>query len=343
MSYPYALGIDLHKRTSCWTLVDSNRSMVWSKKEVPVSRAGMEAAIATLPVPTKGLPVALEPTCGWRWVTDTLEAAGLLPHIANPYRLRLIADSTQKTDAADSRILAEFLSLGYLPESYRAPDDIERLRNLVRGRVYLVQVRASLKSRLQSLAVSRGLPPLRTRSPKALTTLAQHPDFEFHELLLLLKEYTAHISVFDKAIEQETKQNKTAQLLMTMPSIGRITALAIVAEVGSFARFPTHKHLGSFAGLVPSEHSSGETIRRGHITKTGSKLLRTMLIEAALRVKEDTAPLLYAFYLRVKNERGAMKARTALARKMLGIMWHMVKNNTPFDPSYSTAKREDLV
>ncbi len=122
MAYPYALGIDLHKRTSCWTLVDSDRSLVWSK-EVPVTRTGIEAAIAVLPVPVKALPVALEPTCGWRWVTDTLAAAGLAPHIANPYRLRLIAESKKKTDTADSRILAEFLSLGYLPESYRAPDD----------------------------------------------------------------------------------------------------------------------------------------------------------------------------------------------------------------------------
>lgn len=342
MSYSYALGIDLHKRTSCWTLVDANRSVVWSK-EVPVTRRGVEAAISALPVPVKRLPFALEPTCGWRWVTDTLETAGLAPHIANPYRLRLIAESKKKTDAADARILAEFLCLGYLPESYRAPDAIERLRNLVRGRMYLVHCRASLKSRLQSLAVSRGLEPLRPRSPSALATLAAHPDFEFHELLHLLKEYTAHISVFDKVIEQETRLNKTAQLLMTIPSVGRITALAIVAEVGSFVRFPTPRRLASFAGLVPSEHSSGDTVRRGSITKTGSKLLRTLLIEAALRIKPETAPNLYMFYLRIKKERGAMKARTALARKMLVIMWHMIKHHTPFDPSYSTAKREDLV
>ncbi len=343
MSYPYALGIDLHKRTSCWTLVDSDRQLVWSKEEVPVSRAGVEAAMAALPVPVTGLPFAIEPTCGWRWVTDLLEARGLAPHIANPYRLRLIAESRKKTDAADSRILAEFLGLGYLPESYRCSDDIERLRNLIRGRAYLVQCRASLKSRLQSMVVSRGLEPLRNRSPKALTTLAKHPDFEFHESLVLLKEYTAHISVFDKTIDKEARGNETAQVLMTMPSVGRITALAIVAEVGLFSRFPTARQLASFAGLVPSEHSSGDTIRRGAITKTGSKLLRTTIIEAALRIREESAPDLYAFYLRIKKERGAMKARTALARKMLVIMWHMVKNNTSFDPSYSTAKREDLV
>src|SRR5680860_1028220 len=122
MPYSYALGIDLHKKKSTWKLVDSNRSVIWSKT-VLCQPESLELALRRLPISAVKLPVALEPTCGWRWVSQLLEKGGCDVHIANPYKFRVIADSRQKTDEEDAKTLAEFLQLGYLPESWRAPDE----------------------------------------------------------------------------------------------------------------------------------------------------------------------------------------------------------------------------
>lgn len=117
---------------------------------------------------------------------------------------------------------------------------------------------------------------------------------------------------------------------MTFPGVGIITALTIVAEVDGFERFSSGKKLASFAGLLPRQRSSGETIKYGSITHAGSPALRTVLVETAMRIRVDTAPELYAFVHRLTANSKAKKARVALARKILCIMWKMVTTNTPY-------------
>lgn len=329
----HTLGIDLHKRTSTWKLLDSNRKVVCTKV-VDCQIKDIEQALKSLPVTCVGLPVAIEPVCGWRWVTKFLEEKGCDNHITNPFKLRLIADSKQKTDDADAKVLAEFLSLGYLPESWKAPDEVERWRQLVRVRTSLVQGRTRVKNQINSLLTAEYPRVAKQKLPD---------DTKFKELHSLIEEYTIHIHTFDKEITEIVKSNHICQLFLSLPSVGPITALTIMAEVGDFTRFKDASHLASFAGLVPSQRSSGDTVRYGHIVKTGSKLLRSTLVETALRFREHHDAHLNDFLVRVQKQRGKMRGRVALAHKLLTIMYAMVKKDMMFITSCDITKSGDLV
>jgi transposase len=327
--YQHALGIDLHKRTSTWKLVNSKREVVWSRT-VSCKPELLSATARSLPVTVSNLPIAIEPTCGWRWVSSLLEKEGGDLHIAHPYKLRLIADSSRKTDEEDAKILAEFLQMGYLPESWKAPDEVESWRRLIRTRVAFVQSRTRLKNQAESILTSLG-------------PVSKPDNLELLEIVSLVENHTNHIHNLEKTIRKIAEEQPIAKLLMTIPSVGVITAVSILAEVGDFSRFTSAPKLASYAGLVPSERSSGESVRHGRITKEGSKLLRTVVIETAIRFRPAHSLTLNEFFLRIKKNKGAMRARVALARKLLVIMWTMVKNNQPFASSHDTVKMSDLV
>jgi transposase len=268
-------------------------------------------------------------------------------HIANPTKTRLIAESRMKHDALDARMLAELLKSGFLPEAYRAPDDIDRVRMLVRERTFFVQMRTSVKNRMHGILTRRGLHTAKHNpvGKAGAKEIRAGDDPELAGLLRLSEELTAHIEPLDARISKTVRITPHAKLLTTMPSIGDITALTVYAEIGDFSRFSTPNKLAAYAGLVPSQRSSGDRVRTGRITKAGSALLRTTLVEAAFRIrpsKNDDRP--YGFYDRVRVNSGAMRARVALARKMLTIMWYMAKHNIPYQPllSESTRKWDDL-
>lgn len=117
------LGIDLHKASSTWIVLDRERN-VRPKKTIPCTPHHVEAGIALLPFDPSSIEAVIEPVCAWRWFSDTLEKHGMRVRIANPLKTRLIAESRMKHDTLDALMLAELLKSGYLPEAYRAPDDV---------------------------------------------------------------------------------------------------------------------------------------------------------------------------------------------------------------------------
>jgi transposase len=144
------LGIDLHKASSTWVLLDPDRKVL-KKPIVPCSPPFVKAAVRSLPIDPTLISAAVEPVCGWRWFAALLEEHGIDVHVGNPLKTRLIAESRLKHDALDARMLAELLRSGFLPESYRAPDDIRLIRELVRERTFLMFVRTSVKNRLHGV------------------------------------------------------------------------------------------------------------------------------------------------------------------------------------------------
>jgi transposase len=145
-------------------------------------------------------------------------------------------------------------------------------------------------------------------------------------------DFDRRVAPFNEKLSEMFEEYPQTKLLMTFPGVGIVTALTIIAEVDDFARFSSGKKLASFAGLVPRQRSSGETIRFGAITHAGSAPLRTVLVETAMRIRASNAPELYAFIQRLAPVCGAKKARVALARKILCIMWKMATTNTPYRP-----------
>ena len=114
--------------------------------------------------------------------------------------------------------------------------------------------------------------------------------------------------------------------LMPIPGIGITVAATVVAEVWDVSRFNTSDQLCSWAGLTPSEHSSADHVRRGHISKQGSRWVRWVMVEAATHALRD--PELRQLFLRVAKRRGVKIARVAVARRLLTLAFHALRSET---------------
>lgn len=344
------LGIDLHKRTQTWVaLADNGTDVLFTKEFTVTPEAIRQGILYVQKLAADKIVAAIEPTCGWIWVVPLLRESGMEVHISNPRKVKAIADSMQKTDKNDATMLARLVRTGLMYESSEVTPAIQALRALVRERVFLVRLRASMKCRLESVVTRSGrhLIAGTLSSKKGQVALLEQGTPEWSRSLSVIADLSMYISMLDKEIAIQAKQ-PIPKLLMTLPGIGVITAVSVWAEVGDFGRFPSPDKLCAFAGLVPTERSSGGVQRLGHITKTGSNILRYMLVEAALRVRDtDKSSVLYQFYKTIKTTRGAMRARVALARKILSISWYMVKKNEKYQQrlvlSAHTPTRGDLV
>jgi transposase len=164
-----------------------------------------------------------------------------------------------------------------------------------------------------------------------LRTVAVRP---YHRRILddsleLLDQLTAHMHAYDKLLAAETARRPQARLLTTIPGIGPYSALVILAEIDDIERFPSAKHLCSYAGLVPSTRSSGGHIHHGPITKEGSPWLRTVMVEAAQMVVRFS-PTLAIYRDRIAAKHGRNAAKVAVARKLLTAVFWMLRRQEPY-------------
>jgi transposase len=121
-----------------------------------------------------------------------------------------------------------------------------------------------------------------------------------------------------------------------VPGIGYFTALLIISEIGDVGRFPDDRHLASYAGLVPSVHSSGGKTRYGGITKEGSPWLRWSLQESA-QVAIRHSPHFHGYYRRIAWKKGHQRAVTGVARHMVTIVYAMLRSNQPYRENQDTS------
>src|SRR5262249_52580644 len=138
----------------------------------------------------------------------------------------------------------------------------------------------------------------------------------------------------DRRIATLARTDPTMQLLATAPSVGPITASAVVATVDDITRFPSAHQFEAFLGLVPGERSSGEKRRIGRITKAGNSRVRYLLVEAGwriLRTKGDETAALRAWALGIAARRGKRIAAVAVARRLAGILYAMWRDGAPYD------------
>lgn len=327
------LGVDLHKKTQTWVLLNEEDDIPVFSRDYTVSPS--EVIRACKDIGKFGnIVAAIEPVCGWQWQVVLMREAGLTVHVSNPRKTVAIAKSLQKTDKNDALTLALLVRTGLLYESMEVSSETRKLRSLVRERSFLVQLRASMQCRLEGVVTREGkhLMNTSTSSKKGTEEILSGANHEWKRSVHMKGDITKYIDQIELELRQET-QTPLMKILTTIPGVGMITALTWVAEIGDFSLFKTPEKLCAFAGLVPTERSSAGVQRLGHITKAGSTHLRYMTVEAAMHIRnEPKTEKLYAFYEKIKSKKGAMCARVALGRKILAIAWHMVKKNEPYTP-----------
>ena len=144
--------------------------------------------------------------------------------------------------------------------------------------------------------------------------------------LQLIDTISQEVKGLDQQIKLCFRDHPALPRLLPIPGIGMLAASTVIAEVWDVTRFRRPEELCSWAGLTPTERSSAEHIRRGHISKQGSRWLRWMMVEAATnRCTHD--PHLRAFEIGIARRRGPKIARVALARRLLTLCFYALRDD----------------
>jgi transposase len=206
------------------------------------------------------------------------------------------------------------------------------VRQLLVDRHQLVQARTRIKNRLQALMLSQGV-----QKKRKLWTAAGRAELEKLELLpyaavrrerllAALDQVEAEIAGLNRQVEEEVKRRPAAMRLRTHPGVGPVTALAMVLTLGPAERFGSAKQVGSYFGLIPSEHSSGGRQQLGRISKQGNSFLRFLLVEAGQTAVRYDAEL-GRFYRRLAVRKHRALAKVAVARKLAMRLYLMLRED----------------
>jgi len=136
-------------------------------------------------------------------------------------------------------------------------------------------------------------------------------------------------------------KKENIRILMSVPGIGFISAVTILAEIGDFRDFEKPEKLAAWCGLVPSVYQSADKLITGKITKHGSRHLRWILVEVAQTVARCGSPKLKRFFLRIMERKGFKVAIVALARKILCILHHLLMNQETYEDE--ATKKEAMI
>jgi len=277
-----------------------------------------------------GPEVALEACYGWYWAADLLRAEGCQVHLVHP--LGLHWDSRRvKNDVKDATELAKRLWRNDLPESWVAPGEVRQLRELVRYRAKLVALRTSAKAQVHAVMAKVGvLPSLGDMfGPGGQELLARMPFEGAYKLRVeslrgLLEVFDREVAVVEAEIHHQLRDHHGYRAVQALHGVGPIKAAIFVAEIGDVNRFPSARHLCSWAGMTPKLHESDLTSHRGKITKQGSTIVRWAAVESVVRYHggEPIAPA----YNRIAERRGKMIARVAAGRRLLTLVYYGLRD-----------------
>jgi transposase len=319
------VGIDLHRRRSVIVRVDEHGG-----HSAPV-RIDNDAATLAAEVAKAGVhpEVVLEATYGWYWAVDVLQEIGATVHLAHPLGLNW-GHRRRKDDVVDATDLVDMLRLGRLPEAWIAPPAIRELREMVRYRAKLVCLRSGLKAQVHAVLAKEGVHvPVSdlfgVAGQRLLDEVALGRAYtvRVESLRDLIEVYDRQVDIADREVRAALDGHSGWRAIQAIPGVGPVLGAVFVAEIGDVQRFPTARHLCSWAGLTPSHHESDTTVVTGHITKQGSRLVRWAAVEAA----QKTGDFLRTDYRRIAERRNNRKiARVAVARKIVTLVYYGLRD-----------------
>jgi len=333
------VGLDVHRKSVVATVLDEGGQVVQQAKFGPTDRELVEF-LDQLPGRQK---IALEACSMWQHYFDAARSTGAEVVLSDPFKTRLIAKTNRKTDRVDSQALATLLRLDSLPSVFAPPPEIRALRSIVRERVFYRRKTTSMMMRIYHELIARGIEYedrilVHRRKREVLRKLGLPLVDRGLDAIRAMEETT---KLLDGAIEEAWEASSDAQLLSTIPGVGKLTSVALVAFLCPIERFGSEEGVGSYVGLVPSTYQSGEHLYHGHLKRDSNGLLRTLLVEASwthrLRCRRGSVAKIAR---RVSRRGGKGRGSIAAAHKLLKIIHAMLKRKEPFRvdaPGPSTA------
>jgi transposase len=330
------VGVDLHKCTVTLTAVDAageiNRLKISTK-----STGKIEAWLRGLPGPVH---LAVEACPFVEWFIDRFRPCVARIDIADATELSNRRGKRRKTDWNDSLDIAVRLSRGDCPLGYIADAELMQLRKLGRHWRHLSRLLSRAKHSMKSLLNAANI-----RGPKFDGAAAQRWLLANRDLLGRVQQQTfadfidvvmlteRHRERLRREIIFATRSERFAPivgLLLSVPGIGEIWAAIIAAEIGPFDRFPNADTLEFWVGLTADLKESAGRTQSGNITKAGSVTLRWALCQAAVTLCQCDARQ-EAIRQRLVRRIGKPKANVAMGRRLLRILYAMVRDGQAFE------------
>lgn len=360
--YSKYVGLDVHAETIAIAVADGDRrSEARALGTIPNDPSAIKRALRKIGKFDEMLVCYEAGPCGYG-VYWQMHELGADCEVVAPTLIPVRSGDRVKTDRRDAMKLARLLRSGELVAAWVPDRAHEALRNLVRSRACAKKDERRSKNRLSKFLLRMGMrPPKQGKSFGAkycewlgtlLPSFAQSSDRitfeEYHAEWMHQRDRVLRIEQhIGAAIEQlPAEQRAVFDALCALRGVAQTVAITALAEVGSFARFESPRQLMAYAGLVSAEYSSGSSVRRGGITKTGNTFLRHCVAESAwsyqrssvaglvvrrrrqhtsvgiVRIAERADKRLSARYRHlIAKGKPSQKAATAVARELLGFMW----------------------
>jgi len=323
------IGVDLHKTNfqCCYLCDGKNEFRRYSLSGLEVFRKGLNQTDR----------IALESTGNSRWFRNQIKDLVGEVVVVNPRQFKVISDSTRKTDKGDSELLAFYLHKGMLPEVRMKDEYTSQIKSLCNTSDKLVKLRTALKNKIHNILNAHGIVSKREdfSSEKGLRKALSYPlnDMAKTELEVIVSQIR-HLNEGIKKLEAQIKDKgqhlKGFENITSIKGIGPKSGTILLSVIGDIDHFPSQKKLDAYFGIVPRVRNSSDHIHHGRITKQGSKLGRTTLVQCTL-IAVRYSPYLRDFYLRLKHRKGSGKAIIATSRKLLGIIYQTLKNDWVFE------------
>lgn len=329
------IGLDLGKTSSQVCIQTEDGELI--ERRIKTEREQFAKVFGQRP-PSR---ILVEASTESEWVAGYLETLGHEVIVADPNFAPMYATRSKKikTDKRDARALCEACRLGAYRKAHRTSAAQRHIRAQLSVRESLVGTRTKYIVLIKSLLSREGW---RMRSGSSHTfgervkglPLSMELLEEIDPLLILLETLNEQIAEADRKLVELVESDGAVKLLTSVPGVGKVTATAFVAAIDEVARFDSAKGVRSYFGLVPREFSSGEKQKRGGISKAGSKRIRSLLVEVAwgimCRKSESGTEELRTWAMNIAQRRGRKIAAVALARKLAGILYAMLRDGTEF-------------
>jgi len=320
------IGCDYHPSFQQIAFVETETGELGERRLV--HREEAEQFYGKLREQSAAVRVGMEASGHARWFERLLQDFGFELWVGNAAEIRTKRVRKQKTDRQDAQLLLRLMLEDRFPRIWVPDAENRDLRQLLWHRHRLVQMRTRVMNQLHVVALNEGL-----RRKKALWRPAGRKELESfvlapwasrrrQDLLDVLDQLTPKIQELTRALEEEVEKRPVTRRLMTHPGVGPLTALAFELVIGTPQRFHCGKQIASYVGLVPTEESSGDRRRLGHISKQGNVLLRFLLVEAAQVTVRSQAKWRSTFF-HLAMRRGRKIAKVAMARKLAVHLYWM--------------------
>lgn len=337
--YQAVVGLDVGDRQSRYCVLDLDGGVV-AEGAVKTTEASFRVLFEG-----KGrMRIALEAGTHSPWISRLLVALGHDVLVANPRKLRLIAESDAKHDRADARLLARLAHVGpalLSPiQSRSAQTQIDLA--LIRAREVAVQTRTKIVNAVRGMMKSTGhrLPasPTLTFAQKATKACPEALQPALLPLIRLVQTLTDEIAAYEGLVVEKARAYPETRAIQTIHGVGALTAVAFVLVLNNDrSRFTRSRDVGCYLGLKPKQRDSGLRSPQLGITKTGDPLMRRLATQGAQYILgpfgRDSALRRWGLSLASRGGKNAKKrAVVAVARKLVVLMHRLWITQEAYDP-----------